>query len=277
MGKTDILPMKGFITFKDLTYQGRLGNQLWRIAWMFGEAERRGFQPVIPADWAYRSIFSIPDEFFGWGFFLDGESKIVDGQRKHYQNHQFFQNVEQKIREYFSPDPRVREWILKSSDEMRSGSFASVHVRRGDYLKHRDFFPMLSSGYYRSAIRDVRERKPGIRFVVFSDDIKWCVENPDNFGWKDGNEVIFSQPLELQPDHPLSGRLPMDHIDLFRMALLCEEHVLANSTYSWWGAFLSRNPAPIYPSTWYGDKLKKVLSSEEYGAFPETWREFPDR
>ena len=129
---------------------------------MFGEAERQGFQPVIPADWAYRSIFSIPDEFFGWGFFLDGESKIVDGQRKHYQNHQFFQNVEQKIREYFYPDPRVREWILKSSEEMWSGSFASVHVRRGDYLKHSDFFPALTSGYYRSAIRDVRERKPGI-------------------------------------------------------------------------------------------------------------------
>ncbi len=124
--------MKGFITFKDLTYQGRLGNQLWRIAWMFGEAERQGFQPVIPADWAYRSIFSIPDEFFGWGFFLDGESKIVDGQRKHYQNHQFFQNVEQKKLGVFlsrsqgaGVDPEIERrdvvWILCISPRQEGG------------------------------------------------------------------------------------------------------------------------------------------------------------
>ncbi len=242
---------------------------------MFGEAERRGFQPVIPADWPYRSIFSIPDEFFGWGFFLSGQSEILDGGRRYYQNLEFFNNVEQKMREYFAPNPRVKEWILKMSGEMHSGGFASVHVRRGDYLKVPHWHPTLSSRYYREAISDIRKRKPGIRFVVFSDYIKWCFENPNFFGWKSPKEVVFFKPFQWPRQHPLASRLPMDHLDLLRMALLCDEHIIANSTYSWWGAFLSKNPSPIYPSTWYTDQLKEA-SGEEPPNFPKFWREFRD-
>ena len=92
--------------------------------------------------------------------------------------------------------------------------------------------------YYKSAMGHFR----GYKFVIFSDDIPWCKENfiGDNFTFIDGEE---------------------DYIDLYLMSV-CEHNIIANSSFSWWGAYLNTNITKkvIAPKEWFG-KVKCISSS----------------
>jgi len=106
----------------------------------------------------------------------------------------------------------------------------SIHVRRGDYLSKQHKHPVQTMEYYKSAM----EHFPGYKFAIFSDDITWCKENfiGDNFMFIDGEE---------------------DYIDLYLMSM-CEHNIIANSSFSWWGAYLNTNETKkiIAPGNWFG-------------------------
>ena len=88
----------------------------------------------------------------------------------------------------------------------------SLHVRKGDYLGHNGFFVDLPVGYYTEAMSLTRGP-----YLVFSDDIDWCRANLPG-------DCLFMEHNR-------------DYEDLFLMAA-CDEHIMANSTFSWWGAWL---------------------------------------
>lgn len=106
----------------------------------------------------------------------------------------------------------------------------SVHVRRGDYLSFPEHHPPLSMDYYHRAM----ECFPGARFMVFTDDPGWC---------------LLNFPRE-------SCTIRTGHTAAEDMALMtdCAHHIIANSSFSWWGAWLGRNPDKrvIAPRRWFG-------------------------
>ena len=116
----------------------------------------------------------------------------------------------------------------------------SLHIRRGDYV----YNPManlvhgvLSLDYYRDAIRLLAKRiGERFRIVVFSDDIEWAHQN-----------LAFRQPLSF-----VSGSTATPHEDLHIMAS-CDHHIIANSSFSWWGAWLnpSMTKVVITPKRWF--------------------------
>jgi hypothetical protein len=110
--------------------------------------------------------------------------------------------------------------------------YVSVHVRRGDYLKYPTKHPIPSLNYYKGAFGLFPE---GTVFMVFSDDIAWCKENI-NFS----NNILFSESKSEIEDLHLMSR--------------CKHHIIANSSFSWWGAWLCTNPNKIIvrPSVWFG-------------------------
>lgn len=117
-----------------------------------------------------------------------------------------------------------------------SDSSVSLHVRRSDYLWASNGSPALDFGYYRNAVDTVRRRVPNPRWTVFSDDIPWCREAFAFLGgarFVDGNEEAPWEDL--------------------RLIAACRHHVLANSTFSQWGALLGRDPAglTVYPQKWF--------------------------
>jgi hypothetical protein len=117
-----------------------------------------------------------------------------------------------------------------------SASAVSIHIRRTDYLMASNGSPVLDFSYYDRAITAIQQRVENPQWFVFSDDIPWCKESFASL-----SNVIFVEGNEQAP-----------WFDIHLIAA-CRHHIIANSTFSWWGAFLSRDLSgvTIYPQTWF--------------------------
>jgi len=122
------------------------------------------------------------------------------------------------------------EFTFRKEVEAPSTSMVSVHVRRGDYLKLSDHHPACTLEYYDKAM----SKFDGCKFLIFSDDKKWCLENFN----KENCEISFNS----------------DAVEDLQLMSLCDHHIIANSSFSWWGAWLGRNKDKkvIAPKEWFG-------------------------
>lgn len=240
-------------SFKNLGLAGRLGNQLWQIAWTLGEADRNGGNGIVVPDWEYRPFFSVPDSLFA-----TASDDSIDGGLEYYQELHYWQQINSYIWSIFQPSDRALnetlEYVGDKAESMKSHG-CSVHYRLGDYLNHPNHFPVPTIKYYSSSMQKVLDEDPETIFYVFSDSIKQVMFNykTDEFtsSLVDSGKVVFfkgtPRPVEV------SDRVgePSDYLDLFSMAM-CKNHIIANSTFSWWGAFLSESRTGFYPSRWFG-------------------------
>lgn len=116
----------------------------------------------------------------------------------------------------------------------------SVHIRRGDYVNHAEFsqtFGFVGLAYYEKALSELSERVRNPRFYVFSDDHAWVRENLPL-----QKNTVFVQ--NSGPNNDVADLVLMSH---------CHHHIIANSSFSWWGAWLNPNPDKlvISPRQWY--------------------------
>jgi hypothetical protein len=112
---------------------------------------------------------------------------------------------------------------------------AGVHIRRGDYLQYQDMFPIVPISYYREAMRLVSDRHPSVHFMVFSNDTEWCRAQPE-----------FACCTVVEEADELKS--------LAMMTACTTAFVCANSTFSWWGAFLGAHAAGgtvVAPKLWF--------------------------
>jgi len=139
----------------------------------------------------------------------------------YWQGTKYFEACADEIREELQPTekPQIPEDSL------------SIHVRRTDYLTIQDYHPVQNLSYYESAI-DLLNHKGNI--YIFSDDIQWC---KDNFKFDKMHFIHNQDPL----------------IDLWTMAS-CEKNVIANSSFSWWAAWINNNynKKVVCPKNWFG-------------------------
>lgn len=148
--------------------------------------------------------------------------------------------------------PSLRESVLKvipSFPEYADYSF--LHIRRGDYLNHPTLHWAQGESYYTSAMKLV----PSTKWLVLSDDILWCRQQPWLVPQTDAEKsfTFIDEPNELRA--------------LGIMASCCKTSgsgaIIANSTFSWWGAMLSGCENVVYPSKWF--------SSDKPDLFPGPW------
>ncbi len=207
------------ITYRHLGRNGKLGNQLWQIASTAGIARREDDEAGFPF-WRYRRYFSVPAEMFPDLASVPSRDLGLD----YLQDLKNFEDIEDDVRTYFSPRPDVWARLAARFDGILSLPHkTSLHVRRGDYVGHNGFFANLPVAYYTEAMSLTRGP-----YVVFSDDIAWCRSNlPGDCVFMENNR---------------------DYEDLFLMAA-CDEHIVANSTFSWWGAWIGGGHA-ILPREW---------------------------
>lgn len=142
----------------------------------------------------------------------------------YYQSEKYFKHQENIIRQEFT--------FKEPSNKIMPGGCIALHVRRGDYLNLKDHHPTCSMEYYNKAISIM----PKNEIMVFSDDIKWCKENfiGDRFVFSEGNS--FKEDLE----------------DMTK----CSYHIIANSSFSWWGAWLAESKLVVAPAIWHGPAVK---------------------
>lgn len=219
-----------YITFARLGKYGRLGNQLFQIAAVVGLVRRHGGRFRLPR-WEYAEDFHLDGCFddqirfrkqydepqFDYAPIPYSRSLNLQG---YFQSEKFFAHCKDEIKQLFSfRNPPTRQ-----------EGYVSIHVRRGDYVNNA-FYTALPCAYYMKAL----EKLNGQRVLVFSDDIAWCKREFT------GNEFEFSE-----------GERDVD--DLAIMAA-CDDHVIANSSFSWWAAYLGRNDQRrvVAPNLWFGE------------------------
>lgn len=153
----------------------------------------------------------------------------------------YFQNyrVPFAIREHLLEELSLKEQFAPSGAHLariQNEQSVSVHIRRGDYLTSNlpDEFGVLSVDYYLSAMELVRQRLEKPSFFVFCEDVDWAQDVLGGF-----SDVTIMDPQA--PEHDMA------------IMSYCRHQIIANSSFSWWGAFLNRNPGQIVigPSTWF--------------------------
>jgi hypothetical protein len=257
-----------------------LGNALWELASTVGLARRHGMEPRFPTDWNYRHIFSVPDEYFADVSGIESPTLATDLKpeaRSYLQNLAYFADIADEIREMFAPSPYASA-VVDAVEGFAAlpQPVLSVHVRRGDNVQVNDpwtpnkhlYHPLRPLSYYQSAIAEmwwkVWPERPST--AVFSDDREWCQANiPADYY---GEAVVMPKENELS----YYTTSPMDWVDLFLMAR-CDLHVISNSSFAWWGAWLSDDPSPLYPANFFGPLVSCTTDSRLM--FEPTWREWP--
>jgi len=157
----------------------------------------------------------------------------------YWQSERYFQPIAPALRDTFraplAVDARNRAWLGRIKD---AAGAVCVHVRRGDYLRPQTaaVHGLCSLAYYRRAMQQIRARVPDAAFFLFSDDREWARESltgPDT-------AIVDANAPEDAPQ------------ELMLMAA-CRHHVIANSSLSWWGAWLAQAPGQIViaPSPWF--------------------------
>ena len=125
---------------------------------------------------------------------------------------------------------------------MQSTNSVAVHIRRGDYLNgvNRNTFYIPSVDWYRSAIMKIKEHVPSPVFYFFSDDLQWVQEQ-----FSDMRDVVF-----------VEGNKGSNSYRDMQLMAACKHAIIANSTFSWWGAWLNSNKQKVIiaPSKYYLDE-----------------------
>lgn len=171
-------------------------------------------------------------------------SVLSDEQSAYYlgywQTEKYFKDIRPHILEAFrfpSIKPGSRNEAI--IDEIGSKNVISVHVRRGDYVKIGNTQGICTLDYYRKALELMKEKTEPEMFLVFSDDISWCRDNIARFlGDIPAVYVDWNKGENSFRDMQLMSR--------------CRHNIIANSSFSWWGAWLNSNPDKIViiPSRW---------------------------
>lgn len=144
--------------------------------------------------------------------------------------------------------------LMPLAERLQSSNSVAVHVRRGDYLRS-ELHQVCTLAYYRRAAIYLRERLADLRFFVFSDDPVWCRAHfpSDQF------ECVELTVSRKQPT-----------VDMYLMSI-CRHQIIANSTFSWWAAWLNNQPGQIVvtPDRWFN--CEPLNADAMRFTVPERW------
>ncbi len=173
------------------------------------------------------SIETLPDNVYLNGF---------------WQSEQYFRVISDELRQEFTPIAPLVEMNLQIASSIKDCQSVSLHVRRCDYVTDQHtaaFHGTCDLKYYMQAVNMIAQKVSAPHFFIFSDDIAWAKTN-------------------LQIHHPVTiveQNSPQYGFEDLRLMTLCRHHIIANSSFSWWGAWLNSVPHKIViaPQRWFKD------------------------
>lgn len=238
-----------------LKFAGRLGNNMFQVAAAAAHAKRWGLTWAIPKCYPtdiYRFNLPVtddgPERTCPWiepGFHYYPIPR-TDSRTPHclhgfYQSYRYFEDCADYIRDLFK---------LASVDRQR---LVSLHVRRGDFVSHGDCFRVLPLYYYQNAVQVFTAR--GFKdFLVFSDDPLWCARHLPS----------------VMPNVNFQFSTVNGAYDALSRMAACAGHIIANSTFSWWAAWLNHGATVVCPHRrdWFGPQYAKANMDDLY---PPWW------
>ena len=260
------------IGFDYLGKAGQLGNQMFQFAAIKGIAQNRGYDMCIPKhnQKHHDGIGNILTIELDNVFDIECQrstigSDILTEQRfdfdetlfnncpdnvslyGFFQTEKYFKHIEDTIRRDFIFKKSIRDDCKEIVEEVFDQDPIALHIRRGDFLINSGNHHNLSLDWYEKALKKF---DPDREVIIFSDDIFWAsaqeLFKPDRFIISDGNSSYH---------------------DLFMMTQ-CSDFIIANSTFSWWGAWLANTGRVIAPSKWFGPNNAHLNTQDLY---PSHW------
>ena len=260
------------IGFNYLGKLGQLGNQMFQYAAVVGTANNIGTSFCVPKhdeifdDGIGNKLrielyeaFDIKPERIGYvptnnnyqekDFPFDEEVFSLEGDWNligFFQTEKYFSHVSDRIRKDFT----FHEWIREDCDPIavQFDNPIALHIRRGDYLTNSANHHNLSMEYYEKALEEFDSDR---QVIIFSDDPDWCMEQ----------ELFNDDRFQVAQDIG-------SHHTLYLMSQ-CSDFIIANSTFSWWGAWLANRGKVVAPKTWFGPNNAHKSIKDLY---PSHWK-----
>jgi hypothetical protein len=249
---------------------GRLANQMFQYASLKGIAIHHGYEFCIPPKEIFGTIDLMVNKDMNLYDIFDIQNKnniqltenIIFEEKTfnfdenlffncpdnvdlkgYYQTEKYFKHIENQIREDFTFKDELNldcnNFIDSLNDEV-----ISLHIRRGDYMIDQNH-PVQSLKYYQKALDMLPKNLP---VLVFSDDFDWC-SNQKLF---DNDRFMISQKSSVDAD--------------LCMMSMCDYHIIANSSLSWWGSWLAKSKKTIAPKNWFSGNCKNNDTKDLYFA-----------
>jgi hypothetical protein len=254
--------------------QGQLGNQMFQIAAATALAYENGAKVLFPdlyseIEWAiplnrenifFRLDASEPTEPIAYTYTEPychyqkipyQKNMMING---YFQSEKYFQKYKELICDMFAPSDAITSYLMTKYPEIiEHPKTVSIHFR--EYRREdpeQKCHPNCTIEYYLAAIEKFSE---DALFVVFSNNIAWCKENFLSIS----RNFLFIEGEHFQHD--------------FYLMSLCKSHIISNSSFSWWAAYLNQNPdkVVIAPKTWFAVGYKK----DTFDIIPEEWMLLP--
>lgn len=281
------------LSFNKLGKSGRLGNQMFQYAAIRGISANKNYDWIIPPpgssgidqygienNYCIFETFKLPyatenhqgmsngipwkswmEFHFNEDLFNNCPDNVnLDG---YFQTGKYFKNIEDEIREDFTFNDEIYEPCKEIIDGIDSERKIFLHLRKGDpklswaYCNLNDFHPVQTWDYYKKALSYFPDDVP---VLVFSDHIEWCKDQE----FFESDRFIMSETTEEFDD---GQRIP--YFDLCLMSM-CTDAIIANSSFSWWGAWLINDPSKtvVAPKNWFGPKASFNDTKDLY---PDGW------
>lgn len=188
--------------------------------------------------WARPKTYIQEPHFQYWAsFFLLPENVYLDG---YWQSEKYFEKISDVIRDAFTFSLPMSDRNQALAEKIDTCNSVSVHVRRGDYITNptaSQFHSCCTLEYYKMATQVMLDRVGNAHFFIFSDDPEWVKAN-----------LVLPAPCTyIQHNQGTASYRDM------QLMSLCHNHIIANSSFSWWGAWLSVVPGKlvIAPKQWF--------------------------
>jgi hypothetical protein len=220
-----------------LEFESKLQKRLWKI-----------FQAKMFRPKGNEFVQKASEKFYPF-LFEDAGFYYYNG---YFQNEQYFQNVRKELLEKFSLKNPIDEKNQAVLNEIKSTNSISLHVRRGDYVTLESasaFHGVCGLDYYKKAIDFLSKKIENPHFFIFSDDMDWVKEN-----------LKINFPCTYVDFNGAKGWLDMN------LMKNCKHNIVANSSFSWWGAWLNENQQKIViaPKIWFAQKPKVNLAPKNW-------------
>lgn len=252
------------ITFAKLGNFGRLGNQMFQYAAAKAAALNCNGIFAIPFESQELSnFFNLECKYYSLNQNINLINKmkiysetifeydthfenITDNTslEGYFQTEKYFKKYENIIRNDFKFKKEITDIVIPYISKLnKDNNLVSIHIRRGDYVNLQQYHPLCTIEYYKNSMSQFINHK----FLIFSDDIEWCKNN-----FKNENNIIYS---ELK-----------NHIQDMCAMSLCEHNIIANSSFSWWSAWLNNNPKKVViaPKKWFGESFNNKNTKDIY-------------
>jgi len=256
------------IGFNFLGKLGQLGNQMFQYASLLGISRKIGTSFSIPNHNEVINdglgnrlrielfeVFKLNPENIGFVngndirescFEFDPTIFSLDKNINHnlvgfFQSEKYFKESENEVRSNFDFLDFIKEDCIDMIDTVKDS--IAIHIRRGDYLINNQNHHNLSLDYYEKSLSHFDNDR---QVIIFSDDPKWCKE-----------QKLFSD------DRFLVSEGNSSYHDLYLMSK-CSDFIIANSSFSWWGAWLANRGKVIAPKKWFGPALEHKNTQDLY-------------